>query len=943
MKKKINIYLILFLSFIFLFPVSVSGADIDSNGTATDEKTTIRVAYYPLNDFFDYDEGGNECGYGVDYLNELSKYANINWQYVPVDNWDEIKEMILNGKVDICLPATKPAELSENLDYSVEPIMTTYRAIMTLKRHDDLYYKDYKSFAGLKIAIAENMTSKSGVVEYLDSIHVSDNLIYYSDYNQCYQALRDGKVDALVSNVMDLGHEMKILDKFSITDNYIMGLKNSLYMNKINSALTQLKLQNPSFQTSLYEAYFSERVIDPFTKEELDFIHNTDKLTIGVYSDRKPVSYYDEKEKQFKGMAIDMTEKLSEKTGIAFQYVPITTDNQLDMLKQVDLIMPVQKSDISDHYFLSNNILPTEVLMAIKKGEAEPEKGECIGVLNSTQGIAKVISNLNMFEIKYFDTNEQALAALQKGKITAFANSSHVINWILENPRYDNLTTLKYRSFPISYELCGNGDNLVLQSVLNKGIAAITTDESNSIVRRNCHYSMGDLTFSDKLYIYKNQFISFSIILFLVILTAWFYNYSRTKYIHQIEQSVREQENANKAKSDFLARMSHDMRTPLNVIMGMSQLAGDNKNPKDTDDCLNKINTASEFLLGLINDVLDMEHIESGKIELHYAPYSGSEFTQYIHAVISPLCEQKNIHFEYSYDGPSDFVILQDKLRINQVYFNILSNAVKFTPEGGKISFETKSEITAEQKVHMIVHISDNGIGMSQEFMTHMFDSFTQENQIVKPIGEGAGLGLTIVKRICDLMDMKISATSELGKGTTFEIEGEYEIVSPEKSKLCTDFKVDEEKSESDEVQNDIAGKIDWKNKIILVCEDHPLNQEIIQKLLEKKGAEVVMVDNGKRGVEAFSKSNAGLYDAILMDIRMPVMDGLTATETIRSMNRTDAPTVPIIALTANAYDSDVEKCLNAGMNAHLSKPLDINLLYSTLENFFRDQEKMKA
>lgn len=389
----------------------------------------------------------------------------------------------------------------------------------------------------------------------------------------------------------------------------------------------------------------------------------------------------------------------------------------------------------------------------------------------------------------------------------------------------------------------------------------------------------------------------------------------------QLEIALEAEREANSAKSEFLARMSHDIRTPLNVIIGMSRLAEENNNPADTNDCLAKINIASEFLLGLINDVLDMERLNSGKTKLNLTPYSGEEFSQYIDAVIRPLSDQKNIQFEYSYDGLSDFVILQDKLRINQVYFNLLSNSVKYTPEGGKVIFHTHIEKASNDKIALTVTIADTGIGMSEEFQKHMFEPFTQENQVVTPLSDGTGLGLTIVKKMCDIMNMTIQVKSELGHGTEYTLYGEYELASDIRENNIS--KVDKKKQTNEMI---------LKDKTVLVCEDHPLNREIIKRLLEKQGMIVAMAENGKQGIDAFKRSTPNNFAAILMDIRMPVMDGLQATRIIRKLGRPDANTIPIIALTANAYEEDVQKCLDAGMNIHLAKPIEPEKLYAALE-----------
>ena len=376
---------------------------------------------------------------------------------------------------------------------------------------------------------------------------------------------------------------------------------------------------------------------------------------------------------------------------------------------------------------------------------------------------------------------------------------------------------------------------------------------------------------------------------------------------------------ANAAKTDFLSRMSHDMRTPLNGIMGMTHLAKSLDKSPEMLDCLEKIDTSSKFLLTLINDVLDMAKAESGRLELHPEPYYFADFDKYINSVIVPLCDEKNQTLTFD-SIPLDGIVPKiDILHINQVYFNLLSNAVKFTPEGGRIAVRLREHLSEENKDCIEVSIKDNGIGMSKEFMSMVFEPFTQENRRDASDYRGSGLGLAIVKKIVEAMDGEITVSSTEGEGTEFRFYILCDYIYGERSKPV---------QESDSIQ---AAEDKLKGKHILMCEDHPMNQEIARALLEAKGMLVDIAENGEIGVEKFSKSNIGFYNAILMDIRMPVLDGYEATKIIRNMNRADSATVPIIAMTADAFADDVRRCLTSGMQDHVSKPVEPKILYEKL------------
>jgi signal transduction histidine kinase len=389
------------------------------------------------------------------------------------------------------------------------------------------------------------------------------------------------------------------------------------------------------------------------------------------------------------------------------------------------------------------------------------------------------------------------------------------------------------------------------------------------------------------------------------------------------EAAMRAAEAANIAKSEFLSRMSHDMRTPLNGIIGMTYLTQELELPDKARENLEKIDTSSKFLLSLINDVLDMSKAESGKIELHPEPYPVDEFGNYVNSIIAPLCAERNQTFSFEpAEMLTDVVPLFDKLRINQVVFNLLSNAVKYTPEGGAIRYRVIEKKQGGSRMSMHIDVIDNGIGMSEEFQKVLFDPFTQENRRESSEMRGSGLGLAITKRLIDAMGGTISVKSRLGEGTTFMVDFLLDCVPAADGR-----KTSEAKSLPPE---------NLEGRHVLLCEDHPLNQEIAKAILEDKQALVTIADNGEAGVKAFLGSSIGYFDCILMDIHMPVMDGYEATKSIRALNRSDAKTVPIIAMTADAFADDVQKCLDAGMNGHIAKPIEPQKLYLLLKDFIR-------
>ena len=386
----------------------------------------------------------------------------------------------------------------------------------------------------------------------------------------------------------------------------------------------------------------------------------------------------------------------------------------------------------------------------------------------------------------------------------------------------------------------------------------------------------------------------------------------------KLKNALQGEKKANLAKSAFLSRMSHDIRTPLNAIIGVTALALEELyNPKKVEDYLNKASAAGKLLLGLVNDILDMSKIENKAIELHPSRYDYSEFVGNINTIIGPLCQQKHIEFIFT-TGIHCEPLWVDKGRFNQIFLNILSNAVKFTPEGGTVEFDIKDLKRENNIVSCEYLIIDNGIGMSKEFQKRLYEPFTQEYSHKNQMEQGTGLGMAIVKNLVDLMGGTINVTSALGKGTRIAINMDLEIAYVETENTI--------KEQNINTTNSVL-----QGKKLLLVEDHPINTEIAKKLLQKMGIVVTCAENGQVAIDRFVGYEEGFFDAILMDIRMPVMGGIEAAKYIRSLNRADAKIIPIIAMTANAFEEDRQNTLAAGMVAHIAKPINPKELYYEL------------
>ncbi len=417
--------------------------------------------------------------------------------------------------------------------------------------------------------------------------------------------------------------------------------------------------------------------------------------------------------------------------------------------------------------------------------------------------------------------------------------------------------------------------------------------------------------------------------LVLVTVLAYFFMLERESQIQQLDyqkslqnalqqarSATRQAVAAGKVKSDFLANMSHDIRTPLNAILGFSKIISDDpSNVASVQNAVGKIQLSGDVRLSLIDDVLDLSRIENGKLRLEPVPTDLNLMGHSLETMFTQGMQNAGIDFRVTSDLRTPLVLC-DTGKLRQILVNLLGNAQKFTKKGGSVSLTM--EQTGEHCYRFTV--KDSGIGISREFQAHMFEAFERERTATESSTVGTGLGLAIVRRLVDLMDGAIEVQSEQGKGTAISVTLS---LSPSDAAPAAEA--------PHEVQN-----ADLSGVRLLLAEDNELNREIANTLLEAKGAVITNAVNGAEAVELFRNSPPGAFDVILMDVMMPVMDGLTAAKTIRALDRPDAKTIPIFAMTANAFSEDVEKSLAAGMNEHLSKPLNMDVLLSTVQKYIK-------
>ena len=381
----------------------------------------------------------------------------------------------------------------------------------------------------------------------------------------------------------------------------------------------------------------------------------------------------------------------------------------------------------------------------------------------------------------------------------------------------------------------------------------------------------------------------------------------------RLEAQLRAAEESSRAKSDFLASMSHEVRTPLNAVIGLNRLAlqDDTLQPR-TRERLEQVDASAHHLLDMVNDVLDMNHIASGHMQLKAEPFSPADVVNLVNVLARMLCEEKGVDYRYESVGEMESACIGDALRLRQVLLSLLTNAAKFTPQGGSVRFVAEQLPREGENCVLRFTVSDTGVGIDEAFMPRLFDAFSQEDASATNHYGGSGLGLAITKRLVNMMDGDIAVESGAEDSDALETAKDSPAA--------------------------IAG---LGGRRVLVADDMAENAEIVSDLLELEGMDCDTAGTGLEALRMMEQSDEGYYDAILMDLRMPVMDGLEATRRIRALDRADAKAVPIIALTANTFDSDIQSSLEAGMNAHLVKPVDADALYAALDHWInRTQER---
>ena len=525
-------------------------------------------------------------------------------------------------------------------------------------------------------------------------------------------------------------------------------------------------------------------------------------------------------------------------------------------------------------------------------------------------------------------TRQEMMEAVRKGKANAAFVYYYMAQAFVNSDTTGTMTYTLLEQPTFTYRMVvSSTENHAMAGILTKAMYAMPENFVEDLAAQYTTYKATYLTFADWIRLHPVVTV-WVLLIFGWLLTTMAVIATRFSARKKAQKAAKEKaeemaelaehaQAANKAKTAFLSHMSHDMRTPMNAIMGFTGIAMKNNPSDEVKNCLEKIDESSEYLLSLINDVLDLTRVESGKVKYNPVPADLKSITDSALDITKGFLTNRDISFKIQREEAKIPNVLVDPVRLRDVLVNILSNAVKFTPDGGTITFEARcQEKGGDGYINMHYRISDTGIGMSEEFTKEVFEEFAQEDSDVRTQYHGVGLGMAIVKKYVDMMGGTISVQSKKHEGTTFTVDIPLEITDKECNKSDTGF----------------SEKVNLTGVKVLLAEDNELNAEITTVQLEEFGMNVERVVDGKNAVEIFRNHPEGTFDVILMDIMMPEMNGYEAAKAIRAMNdRPDGKNIPIIAMTANSFAEDVQASLDAGMNAHLSKPIVIEKVIKTI------------
>ncbi|WP_288693005.1 ATP-binding protein [uncultured Gemmiger sp.] len=937
------------------FAMPVHAAD---GGRAT--LRTLRVGFYAYTGYHVMDADGNRSGYAYETLQDMAEYENLNYEYLGYDcDVNEIMDMLENGEVDIVPMLRKTPEREERFDFSAEPISNIATMLTVKAGNRSIVAGDYSTYDGMIVGVSRTGNGRNDSFKaYAEEHGFRYTLVSYDTDEELSSALRTGEITAAVSNRMRQTKNEWIIDTFDVQDSYIAVRKGDApTLRLVNNAIAAMNRDNPSWRTTLFNKYYtgshtSSKIY--LTDAEENYVTACNnagtEFTVLVNPDRYPYSYMTP-DGVPTGIMVEIFKKAAGRARLRYkflkpadrsEYKAMLADGQADFV--IDLTDDLSQAE--DYgYKLTDSYLSAEFSWVLLRRHS--------GALNRIAVAYDFSSSLEMpglsdtAHVEYLDSFDDCLAAVRDGTVDAYYTYTYQAERTVFDDTHNELRSMlsdEQRNFCIGVR---QDYDVLLRTVLNKSIDSLTRTEIGTIT--NAYVNLGQQPFSLTRLAYQYpSIIALTCLCILITAVCIVLVIRAQRFRAETEKALRKAEEASVAKTEFLSNMSHDIRTPINGIMGMLDIAEDNfDNKARVRDCMTKMRGAASHLLSLINDVLDMTKIESGNMQMLDTPFDLRALLESCCSIVEGQIADRHMTFTKQIGPFWHPYLIGSELHIRQVLINILSNSVKYTPDGGEINFRAKETLFEEGLVHLRMEIKDNGIGMSEEFLQHIFEPFTQEQRSSRTHYKGTGLGMAITKKLVDQMHGSLDVESEPGKGSTFIVRLSLPVGTPPKdepsvvvrhtaaaaaSAAASGSSWNDAPAAAAETSPAAPAAAEAAPPLaglhLLLAEDNELNSEIATTLLEEQGAKITAVENGRLALEAVQNAAPRTYDAILMDVMMPEMNGLEATRCIRAYEgKGPGEGTPIIAMTANVFADDVKACLDAGMNSHVGKPLDMKVL----------------
>jgi len=911
------------------------------------EQQVIHVGFFRFEGYHDMDTAGEKSGYGYDFLQMIAGYANFKYIYVGYQKtWNDMLDMLDNGEIDMLTYAVKLPEYEERFDFSEHSIGTS-SAILTVSASNAAFAaNDYRPFDGVRVGFIRGANRKAAFDDYAKEKGFSYTPVYYADMSAMREALADGsEIDAMVSDELRVLSNEVIIDKFDRQDIYVMVKKgNTELLHTIDEAIRKLNMADPGWNIDLKKKYFFSDYSASFsmTPTETKYVEGLSssgtKLKVLFDPARYPFSYY--KDGEAAGVLVDIFRTVAGDCGMPYEFIDVGDTEEYYKLRdggKADIVLDFAESTDEAEvlgYRLTSPYAETNCsVITLNAFTGTPQTAAVVNGAHAFSDIAA--ENNSRVKITEYPDFEDCVRAVESGAVDCTYTYSITAQVYVIEDQMNRIKAAQLNDRLFQFRLAVNADaDMALYGILNRAAHGQSASETNELMNAYLLDAKRDYTLWNYFTDHPAVLIAVVSVVMLMLIGFILFQKRNAEKLRAsndaleasrgaLENALAEANSANAAKTRFLSQMSHDIRTPLNGIIGMTDIAAKNVNDAGrVADALVKIRHSSDHLLTLINDILDLNRIESGKMTIAHAPTDIRTTINQCVEVLKSSVINRDLKITVDTERIEYPYVLTDALHVRQILINVISNAVKFTPDGGSITFRAEGRRDdADNTLRCRFEVTDTGIGMSEEFQKHIYEIFVQEDAYgARTQFNGSGLGMAIVKQFVDMLGGRIEIKSVLREGTTIVVELPFEM----------------DKNAAEKPEEELAGErsYDFSGVRVLLVEDNEINMEIARNMLESSGIRVDTAEDGRKAVEAFSASADGEYRCILMDVMMPNMDGYEATRAIRAMERQDAKTIPIIAMTANAFAEDVQTALDNGMNAHIAKPINVHIVMETLAKF---------